>query len=216
MIVAKGKRTRAISRDELDELISRYDDVLVDLGTGDGRFALAHARAHPRTFVIGLDPVASTLASPSVAAARKPARGGLENVLFAVARVEDLPPELDHIADKITVILPWGSLIRGVLRGDTDVVAALARVGRPGTEVRIVLNNEIYEDPVPLDAVDLPKATVSYANSTLRPRFAAGGIDLEDSRILTQEEVRALRSTWSRKLAHGRAPEFLELRGTVC
>src|ERR671931_363402 len=215
MIVVRGKRLYELGRSELEELMSPYEDVLVDVGTGDGRFVLAHARANPRTFAIGFDPVASAMDSSSLSAARKPERGGVPNALFVVATAEDPPPELAGVADVVSVLLPWGRLLRGVLLGQADVLGSLARIARPGAYVRIVLNNEIFEDPVPLDAAELPEATVDYALTELEPLYARAGIRLETARLLDEEEVRRLRTTWSRRLAHGRSPRFLEIRGTT-
>jgi 16S rRNA (adenine(1408)-N(1))-methyltransferase len=215
MIAVRGKRTYELSRSELVDLISPYEDVLVDVGTGDGRFVLAHARANPRTFAIGLDPVASAMESSSLSAARKRERGGTPNALFVVATAEDSPPELAGVADAVSVLLPWGRLLRGVLLGEPDVLGSLARIARPGARVRIVLNNEIFEDPVPLDAAELPEATVEYAQAELEPRYAQAGIRLDSARFLDEDEVKRLRTTWSRRLAHGRSPRFLEIRGTT-
>src|SRR5919202_541515 len=190
MLVVRGKRTYELGRSELEELISPYEEVLVDVGTGDGRFVLAHARANPTTFAIGFDPVASALASSSLSAARKPERGGVPNALFVVATAEDPP-------------------------GEPDVLRSLARISRPGARIRIVLNNEIFEDPVPLDAAELPEATVDYALTELEPQYARAGIHLEEARLLDEDEVKRLRTTWARRLAHGRSPRFLEIRGTT-
>ena len=215
MIAVRGKRTYELSRSELEELISSFEDVLVDVGTGDGRFVLAHARANPRTFAIGLDPVASAMESSSLSAGRKPERGGVPNALFVVATAEDPPAELTGVADVVSVLLPWGRLLRGVLLGQADVLGSLARIARPGAYVRIVLNNEIFEDPVPLDAAELPEATVDYALTELEPLYAQAGIRLEEARLLDEDEVKRLRTTWARRLAHGRSPRFLEIRGSI-
>jgi 16S rRNA (adenine(1408)-N(1))-methyltransferase len=77
------------------------------VGTGDGRFVLALARARPDTLVIGLDAVAAGMAEASRRAARRggalprggsaagperhPPRGSLKNALFAVAAAEHPP-----------------------------------------------------------------------------------------------------------------------------
>jgi hypothetical protein len=45
---------------------------------------------------------------------RKPEKGGLPNVLFVQAPVEELPPELNQVADKIHIHFPGGSLLRSV------------------------------------------------------------------------------------------------------
>jgi 16S rRNA (adenine(1408)-N(1))-methyltransferase len=215
MIVVRGKRRHELGRSELEGSIAPFENVLVDVGTGDGRFVLAHARANPSTFAIGLDPVAAAMEPSSLTAARKPERGGLPNALFVAATAEDPPPELEGLADEVTVLLPWGRLLRGVLLGQADVLESLARIARPGARLRIVLNNEIFEDPVPLDAAELPEATVEYARTELGPLYARAGIRLEGARLLDEDEVKSLRTTWSRRLAHGRAPRFLELVGSI-
>src|SRR5438045_7021082 len=101
MIVVEGKKTREIDAGGLRALISPYLTVTVDLGTGDGRFAYRYAAAHPDRFIIAIDPVAEAMAETSARARRKPERGGRPNVLYAVASIERMPPEPDHIANEI-------------------------------------------------------------------------------------------------------------------
>ena len=112
---------------------------MIDLGTGDGRFVLAAAAADPDTLVIGIDASAGAMAEASRRAARPARRGGLPNALFVVAAAEALPPELDGVADVVTIQLPWGSLLRGALALDEDVAARHRRprrAGRPGRDPR--------------------------------------------------------------------------------
>lgn len=46
------------------------------------------------------------MAATSHKTLRKPAKGGLENTLFAAAAVEELPDELDGVADRLTILFP--------------------------------------------------------------------------------------------------------------
>jgi len=59
--VARGKQTEGLAPDTFRELCRSHDAVLLDVGTGDGRFVLRHARAHPRVLCVGLDPVAGRI-----------------------------------------------------------------------------------------------------------------------------------------------------------
>ncbi len=169
MIAVRGKHTEAMEGAELAALVAPYDGVTVDLGAGDGRFAYRYATAHPERFVIGIDPVAENLRELSAKAARKLARGGLPNVLYVVASVEQLPPELRGIAGEIFVTLPWGSLMRGIILADPAVLDGIASLARHGAELRIVLNARIFDDPVPADVRDLPEVTPDYAMRDPRP-----------------------------------------------
>jgi 16S rRNA (adenine(1408)-N(1))-methyltransferase len=79
-----------------------------------------------------VDANAAAMAVASRRAAAAPRRGGLPNALFVVAAAEALPPELDGLADTVTVHFPWGSLLRGLLRADPAVMTGLTRLMRPG------------------------------------------------------------------------------------
>src|SRR2546428_1608687 len=101
---------------------------VVDVGAGDGRFALELARTDPNTLAIALDASTDRL----VDGARLARRHGVPNVLFVVSSVERLPDMLGGIADEATIHFPSGALLRGVTRDDEAVLAPLARLLRIG------------------------------------------------------------------------------------
>ena len=101
----------------------------------------------------------------SARAGRKPERGGLPNVLYVVASVEHVPEELRALTDEVYVTLPWGSLMRGLILGEAAVLDGVAALARPGAVVHIVLNTRIFEDPVPIEARDLPELTPEYVGN---------------------------------------------------
>ena len=77
-------------------------------------------------------------------ATRKIAKGGLPNVLFVQAAVENLPEELNEVADEIHIHFPWGSLLRAVVGGDESVLQSLRRICAPDCFVEIVIG--IHEE----------------------------------------------------------------------
>src|SRR2546427_11428043 len=92
---------------------------VVDVGAGDGRFALEAARDDPNTLAIALDASTDRL----VDGARLARRHGVPNVLFVVSSVERLPDMLGGIADRATIHFPWWSPLRGVTRADEAAAA---------------------------------------------------------------------------------------------
>ncbi len=70
-----------------------FSKVHVDFGTGDGAFAYWTARHQPGDLVIGVDANGASLLDVSRKASRKPARGGLSNVMFGRVSLEDAPGE---------------------------------------------------------------------------------------------------------------------------
>lgn len=215
MIVVSGKERRELDGAGLAERRRGHERLVVDVGTGDGRFAYAYAAAHPDSFVIGMDALAENLEEASAKATRKPAKGGLPNVLFVRASVEQPPPELAHQADEVHVLLPWGALLVGTMLAEAPVMAGLTSLARPGARLRIVFNGEVWEESTPKDMADLPAVTVDYVTHTLAPRYERHGIVLDDVHEMTPAETKELGTTWARKLSHGRHPRFVVATGAV-
>ena len=115
----------------------------MDIGTGDGRFAYQSARQNPNKFYIGIDPNVRPLEKISEKIHRKPAKGGAPNVLFIQAAVEDLPSELDGVADEVHVHFPWGSLLRAFATGDVEVLRNVRRICSKGALLEVVINDQI-------------------------------------------------------------------------
>jgi 16S rRNA (adenine(1408)-N(1))-methyltransferase len=207
--VVTGKQTAAMSADDLLARVGSYDGVTIDLGAGDGRFAYHHAREHPERLVIAIDPVRENVREMSARAARKPERGGAPNAMFVVASVEMMPEELAGIADEVFVTLPWGSLMRGIILSEAAVLEAIARITKAGASVRIVLNTRIFDDPVPVEARDLPGLSPEYAREVLMPAFERAGMPIVEARWLTADEVAAIPTTWAKRLSHRAPPRSL-------
>ena len=217
MLVVRGRSTAELHAGEVDALLEGYERVVADVGTGDGRFAYALARKRPSWFVVGIDPVKEALREISHRASRKPGRGGLPNVAFVWASVERPPVELRGRASEIYVVLPWGKLLAGLLLPLGEVLDGIAQLARPGAELHLILNGEPWAgEEVPLDVSDLPEPTEEHAREVLAPSYAGHGLHIHEARWLSPEEVRAIPSTWARRLAHGRQhPRFLYVGGTA-
>ncbi len=213
--VVHGKQTESCDLARLRDAIAPYDGVTIDLGAGDGRWAYRYALEHPQRCVIAIDPVRENLRELSAKAAAKPARGGAANALYVVASIEQMPDALSHIADEIFVTLPWGSLMRGVILGEPAALEASARRGREGARVRIVLNTRIFDDPVPIEARDLPDVTPDYVRNALTSRYAAAGLRIDATREMDADEVATLGTTWAKKLSHRRPPPSVLIEATV-
>jgi 16S rRNA (adenine(1408)-N(1))-methyltransferase len=214
-VVGKG-RTEPLDADALAALRSAYSSAAVDVGTGDGRFAYQLASDEPNRLVIGVDALAEPMGERAATAARKPARGGRPNLVFVHAAVEALPSELDAIADEVYVQLPWGALLEGIVLARDAVLRGIAALCRPGARVAVTLNGEIWLESTPARYEDLPVPTPEYVADVVAPGFAAVGVAIEPARYATASEAKLLRTTWARRLAHGRDhPCFVQFEGVA-
>ena len=188
--------------------------VIVDLGTGDGRFVYQSAKEHPERFYIGIDASHSSLEKISQKSLKKPAKGGLPNVLFVQAALEDLPPELDGVADEVHVHFPWGSLLKAVASGDPKLLAGLRRICCPGALVEVVFGLDPERDRGEIERLGLPPITNEYLSLTVIPGYRTAGFEVFETGLLPWKEwacLDRLNSSWAQKLRHGSNRSLLYL-----
>src|SRR5262245_32143520 len=171
----------------------------MDIGTGDGRFVLAEARARPNAFIVGIDAVAEAMAEASRRAAAKPSRGGAENAMFVCAEAEALPGALAGAADEITVNYPWGSLLRAVALPDVGVLAGIAKLGRPGARVTAVINVQPLRDAGQAERLGLAGAALLRDPGFLAGEYARTGLDIV--RVGGASDDSLPSTSWGRHLA---------------
>lgn len=183
--------------------------MIVDIGTGDGRYVFRSARANPDKFYIGIEVQRKALEKVSEKIHRKPTKGGLPNALFVHAPVEGLPTELDHVADEIHIHFPWGSLLRSVAVGDEDVLSGLRRIAVPGAWLEVLIGIDESRDAAEAARLQLPSLTDEYIQSTLIPRFAMAGFDVRESGISAPAEWPHIDTTWTKRLQNNRSRRLL-------
>ena len=170
--------------------------MIVDVGTGDGRAVLARARLSPDDLILGIDASATAMADASRRAAAKPARGGLPNARFFVDAAESLPGPLAGTADIVTVKLPWGSLLLGVLGRDVVVMAGLAGTLRSSVGARL----ESFVSVTARDHVPGIECLTAAHATAIAAAWAGCGLSLRSFRPATAEELNATGSSWARRL----------------
>lgn len=183
----------------------------MDIGTGDGRFVSAAARANPNKFYIGIDANVKPLEKISTKVTRKVKKGGLPNAMFVQAAVEDLPAEFDATADEIHIHFPWGSLLRAVATGDERILHSLRRIAAPRCLLEIVIGIDPERDRSELDRLGVPLLTPVILHSFLIPKYLSAGFELVDSGILDHSRWSKMETSWARKLKprEGRTVTFM-------
>lgn len=202
--LVSGKDIVSLEQEGLAALRGRSRQVVVDVGTGDARMAYRLAQAHPDWLVIGLDPNWRGMIETAVRSRRKPARGGVPNLLLVAASIETPPEELAGIADEVRVLMPWGALLRGLVLGEPDVCGGLRQVARPAATVEVTVGTSIWSPPVPAGVRDLPELTADYVRDTLAPRWARAGLRITGTDLVRAEAAAGLATSWARRLGSGR------------
>lgn len=187
------------------------EGVVVDIGTGDGRFVYRCARRNPHRFYIGIDASPRALEKISRNIYRKPAKGGLPNALFLQATVRALPVELDGVADEVHIHFPWGSLLQGVATGDEAVMHSLWRICAPGALLEIIIALDPERDKSAIEALGLKLLTNQFLELTLIPRYEASGFEVLEAGTFAPSEWPEIDTSWAKRLSgsHGRVLTYV-------
>jgi 16S rRNA (adenine(1408)-N(1))-methyltransferase len=185
----------------------------VDVGTGDGAYVLSTARACGDVLVIGMDANAEGMRRASFRAGRRAARGGLPNALFVRLAIDEAPAELHRLADAVTVLLPWGSLLVGVAQPQAEALERLRALCRPGARMRVILG--YGQDDARALGANLRSLDEPSAAAALVAAYRAAGFAVQ-ARSVSLPEIRALSTTWAKRLAFSsRDRRFVEVSGVA-
>ena len=133
---------------ELDRLpgLARGRTVFVELGFGGGEHMAAQAKAHPDALVLGAEPFVNGVAS----AVRHVQALGLGNVRVHPGDGRELLAALpDASADRVFLLFPdpWPKTRHHKRRlVNAELIAELARITKPGAEVRFASDWADYVD----------------------------------------------------------------------
>jgi SAM-dependent methyltransferase len=194
--------------ERLAEAVAAAGPVLVDVGCGDGRHTVRWAERRPDALVVGLDAEITRL-DRAVAAARKRKLG----VVFIAATAESPPKPLRGRCAEIAVVMPWGSLLDGILGADLDVLRGVLSLGAPGAVLDAVVNVRPWDAPASVDRklAATPEPTPEHLDR-LAAAYAGLGWALEPAGVLSDAEARGLGSTWASRVVAARASRLLRLR----
>jgi 16S rRNA (adenine(1408)-N(1))-methyltransferase len=164
-----------------------FERVHVDLGTGDGAYALHVARSEPGTAVFGLDTNLDRL--------RGSRKRHPRNLRFIAGDALRYPVETVPVASTVTINFPYGSILRGLMEADPGLMARLDRL--LGANGRL----EIRVNASALTATGLdPDTGPGDIDAALR-QLAGTRVT---SRPMTQDELRSFPSAWAKRLGFGR------------
>lgn len=196
METIRGKTSRELDVDGFNERLVNYRRVVLDLGTGDGRYVRYLAERNPGWFIIGVDACRENL--------REYSRANLPNALFVIASAQNLPPELHGRVSQISINFPWGSLLEHLLNADANFTCGLRSISCADASLNLHLNSGALAE----FGIGLESGTEKIRSNLLYSSW-----QLDAPVQLGAPSLRGFPTTWARRLAHGRDPRAMALRG---
>ena len=194
METIRGRRSFALDLNGLKNRLANHNRVVLDLGTGDGRYARTLADGHPDWFVFGLDACRENLHEHS--------RATRQNLLFVIASAQELPNELNGLASHISINFPWGSLLESLLAGDALLLRGLERISGLTASIDLRLNG---------GALVEAGTTLEAGAHTIHSHLLQAGWQVRTPALMDGRSLRNFPSTWAKRLAFGRDPRALVL-----
>lgn len=199
----KGNKLIELTKKDLLNNVAEYNEIIIDIGTGDGRFIYKQAQKNPTKFYIGIDPSQKQLEIYSKKANKK----RLNNILFIWTPVEQLPSELQNLAKSIYIILPWGTLLQHLIIPNTKVLKNIAKLFDKNTKTKnnleIVLGYSSQTEPTETQRLQLPQINQQQLKNNLIKELESLNFTLVELKELQKEELNTLNSSWSKKLSYG-------------
>jgi len=185
--------------------------VIVDIGTGDGRFIYANAKSNPDNFYIGIDPAPKQAEKYQ----KRVNREKLNNVEFLTGAVEKMPKELFGAADEVYVNFPWGSLLGGIAKAEQKIVGAICSVLKPGGRLEIVFGYSQDAEPSEVKRLGLEGLTTKKIQNEIVPEFEKNGLKVIELDRISKSQAFEIESSWSKKLSFGQERKVFKMVFTL-
>lgn len=198
METIRGKKSFDIDYNEFTLRLKNYNRLILDLGTGDGKFAFHLADTFPNDFVIGLDSCRENLVEYS--------RAKLPNLLYIIANAQHLPYELHGLISQININFPWGSLLQSLLNGDANLFCGLEQISSPHTFINLYLN---------AGALNEQGWTLENGVDQIQINLMRMGWQMDGQKEMNIQTLKKFPSTWSKRIAVGRDPRAIKLGGCI-
>ncbi|RPJ20729.1 MAG: hypothetical protein EHM33_27860 [Chloroflexi bacterium] len=198
METIRGRKSLEVDFNDLTDRLTNYNRILLDLGTGDGRYARTLAEQHPDWFILGVDACRENL--------HKHSQAKLQNMLFVIARAQELPRELHGWVSHITINFPWGSLLESLLAGDPGLMRGLESIAHPAASVDLRLNG---------GALTEAGTTLAAGTEKIYGTLLQAGWRIEPPVMMNAAALRTFPSTWAKRLAFGRDPRAVMMSGCL-
>lgn len=175
--------------------------IIVDIGTGDGKFTYQLAKENPDRFIIGVDPSQKSMGETSGKIYKKKEKGGLKNALFVLADIENLPDELKDITNQVFINFPWGSLLKGIVLVENGTWDNIKKICQKEAIIDIILGYDKSREKKEIEKLGLPLFDLQYIQNEMAPKLENQGFTIIETREVERSELKDHPSSWAKKLS---------------
>ena len=183
-----------------------FEKNFLDIGTGDGRYVYKSALLNPQSLYIGIDPALNLKEYQ-----REINRKKVRNAVLINSSIENFNPEVTDFFDEITIILPWGNLLKYVVTVDTDFFTKIATWLKKNGKIKIIFgfNEELEEKETKrLNLPELNEKEILFIQSNLSHLH---DLELAEFKESNFKDLKNFETTWAKKLSYGANRKYIHL-----
>ncbi|HVH86127.1 MAG TPA: hypothetical protein VM912_05340 [Terriglobales bacterium] len=166
----------------------------------------------PERLFLASDANASGLLETAWKATRKPTRGGVANLICIAEPLDVLAQELSRVADRVTVVLPWGSLLRAVAAPEIASLRQIANLCLPCASLEIVFSYDPQRDLREGARLGLSLLNDEHITSKLPRLYEEAGLSVASVEEIPLRELAKYETTWAKRLATGRCRDVWRIQ----
>ena len=194
------KDKEIIEIDSIKSLLEGYGQVIVDLGTGNGKFAYKEAIKNQNIFYIGIDPIGENIIKYYKKKKKKLKRYNLKNLVFVISPIQDIDEDLFNLVDDIYINFPWGSLLEGIVKGEEKLLKNIYSLAKDGGNIHLTFTYSSIYEAGEIERRCLPLLSLEYIDIILRDEFMAMGINILDYGYLEEYKLKSFGTLWSKRI----------------
>jgi hypothetical protein len=136
----------------------------------------------------------------------------VSNAFFVHASASSLPEELAGVADGVSVLFPWGSLLAGVVAPDEALLRGLRALCDGGARLEVVVGFDARRDAPSVAASGAPVPSDDHLAAHLRGAYARAGFHVR-VRELARADLARYPTTWAKRLGFAEGRRFFVIEG---
>lgn len=186
---------------------SNYSKIVIDLGTGNGKFVYELALYNPDILFIGIEPTASNLFEYS----KKANKHKVNNLIYIITSIENMDDVLNGLADIVYINFPWGSLLEAIVKDMPELLGKIALLGKKGAEFNFTFAYSTIHEPVEIEKRKLPLLTDDYLKLKLSEIYKEAGLIIETCTNLKPQDINKFGTLWAKKLFLGKSRDVYNI-----
>lgn len=208
MRILRSSKEIEMSSEEFLNRIEGYDDILIDLGTGQGAFVYFNACENRNVFYIGLDSCRDSMKKYAI----KQYKNKIENLIYVVMNAQKVDDIFKNKISKVYINLPWGSLLQGIFKEELNIINSISFLLKSYGELNMCFSYDEKFEKYEIEKRGLPKLNEEYFNQVFIPMYLRYGIKINSINYISKSDIN-FRSKWMHVLSESKERMFYLISG---